>query len=688
MDAVLDVPLTVEGSATTTRPTVPTLPIRKIRSSKRALQFETVTIAGDNGDRGDTLPSFGFGVPDNQKASGDNGDTSPDPQASNAVTAPTTAWLDDSEFENREPKMEERPRFVNRFVGTKNDNGKGWLFRPGLWFYGSKAARGDHPPTPINTRIGEPLKMVGHTANSGGGNFGRVLKYTDTLQRERTYALAMRKLAGDGVEFRSELLDAGYAFDTTAGALLTKYVNGYPVAKLTHFNSVDRTGWHGGGDTLAYVFPDTVIGAQDYILQADDVSQNPFTVKGTLEQWREQISRHAGSDNPLMTLAISTAFAGALLHRVGMPSVGVHLYGSSSRGKTTALQAACSVWGSATLARKWTNTKNGMEASAALSNDALLALDEIGQADARDTGTNIYALMDGTGKARATRTGGARPVRKWRAALLSTGEHSMIQAIEAGGKKAAAGQAVRLLDVAIGDGVIKSHAGFDSAGALVDSIKVSVENQHGTAAREFVTKLHAETRCLREEYETLCKHPEFAREEGQERRAGAAFAAIAVAGELATEYGITGWQLGEATAAAADAFAQWLKARGGSGQGFEKLQTLVRIREFIERFGDARFQPFEILDGERSINDRAGWVKSDGTGGKVFLFTTVAFRQALGDIDPVGAARALEDAGWIAHSDADKSKPFQWKPRIPSLGTTARVYAIRPIDDDAAGGER
>ena len=152
---------------------------------------------------------------------------------------------------------------------------------------------------------------------------------------------------------------------------------------------------------------------------------------------------------------------------------------------------------------------------------------------------------------------------------------------------------------------------------------------------------------------------------------------------MATEHGITGWQPGDAIEAAASAFDQWLQARGGSGQGFEATEALNRVRVFIERYGGARFQLFEATEGASGIHDRAGWVKSDGNGGKVYLFTPAAFREALGDIDPASAAQALHEAGWIAERDNDTTKPYQWKPRIPSLGNTTRVYAIRTRDTDA-----
>jgi hypothetical protein len=50
--------------------------------------------------------------------------------------------------------------------------------------------------------------------------------------------------------------------------------------------------------------------------------------------------------------------------------------------------------------------------------------------------------------------------------------------------------------------------------------------------------------------------------EGQEKRAAARFALIALAGELATEYGITGWPEGAAIEAAAAGFEAWRAERG------------------------------------------------------------------------------------------------------------------------------
>lgn len=647
-----------------------------MKSTKPKSTPATRKNSGDAGDTGDSACSGASSVPNGMGTIGDNGDnpatSSPAPQPVNRE------WLPDSAFEERNPTIEEAPRYLNRLVGNAE-------FKRGLYSFGVRAGTGDNPSTLTASRIGEPLIVASGCASTAGFNSGRVLRYTDSRGRDRTYSLAMRKLAGDGVEYRAELLDAGYQFDTEQGRLLTRYINSRPVASLPHLHSVERTGWHGAGESLAYVLPDTVIGAADFVLQTDDAgSASPYTIAGTLEGWRDHVAVAGGDRNPLVTLSISTAFAGALLHRVGrLESIALHLYGASSRGKTTALIAACSAWGSTDILRKWRATANGIESAAALSNDSLLALDEISQCDPRDVGRIVYAVTDGTGKARSTKSGGARAIARWRTAILSSGEHSISQAIEEGGKRAAAGQTVRLLDVTIGEAVIVDQCGFDSPGALAESIRAACVNHHGTPAREFVNRLIADTRSLSEEFAAYCDSEAFARGEGQERRAGQAFALIAMAGELATEFEITGWQPGDAIGAASQSFARWLADRGNTGKGLEATEAVNRIRDFIVRFGAARFESFTATEGATRIPDRAGWVQQDGNQ-RVFYVTPGAMRDALGSLDLKSAAKALNDAGMIAKADSDRTHPYTCKPRIPSLGSSQRVYAIVLPDEPGA----
>lgn len=85
----------------------------------------------------------------------------------------------------------------------------------------------------------------------------------------------------------------------------------------------------------------------------------------------------------------------------------MYLIGDSSIGKTTALQAATSVWSCDNFSWSWRTTDNGLEGAAALFNHSLLALNEISECDPRDVGEVFYMQGNGRGKQRASRSGAA-----------------------------------------------------------------------------------------------------------------------------------------------------------------------------------------------------------------------------------------------------------------------------------------
>ena len=83
-------------------------------------------------------------------------------------------------------------------------------------------------------------------------------------------------------------------------------------------------------------------GSERVILDASAVG--PYEARGTLKDWQDGIGALA-SGHALPVLAISAAFAGPLLQFAGQEGGGVHIFGGSSKGKTTIIQAAASVWG-------------------------------------------------------------------------------------------------------------------------------------------------------------------------------------------------------------------------------------------------------------------------------------------------------------------------------------------------------
>src|SRR5262249_5445020 len=108
--------------------------------------------------------------------------------------------------------------------------------------------------------------------------------------------------------------------------------------------------------------------------------------------------------------------------------------------------------------------------------------------------------------------------------------------------------------------------------------------------------------------------------DGQVRRAVHRFAIVAAAGELATEWGITGWPAGEAEEATRRLFADWLRERGGS-EAAEISAGIAAVRTFLDRHGASRFA---VLDGpEEQIIDRAGFREKGKDGTTFYVLPTV-----------------------------------------------------------------
>lgn len=146
-----------------------------------------------------------------------------------------------------------------------------------------------------------------------------------------------------------------------------------------------------------------------------------------------------------------------------MDGFGLHLYGASSIGKTAALYPALSVWGEPNqLRHSWRATANGLEGTALAHNDALLALDEMGEVDLKEAGDIAYifatslwlplrailrmfkivpddfVLANGQGKARAGKYGEMRLPARWRLVFLFAGEVTLESHLASIGKRVVA----------------------------------------------------------------------------------------------------------------------------------------------------------------------------------------------------------------------------------------------------------
>lgn len=543
--------------------------------------------------------------------------------------------------------------------------------RPGLYWHGWTEPKGNAVAAPIDSWVCSPIHAEAMTEGVHGGDHGLLLRFMTPRGRWQEWAAPMAMLKGFGEELRGELLDQGVRIDPKNRALLAHWLmDQYPRERII---AAKHTGWHEG----AFVLPGRTIGDASVRFQSAYAQQEEFAQDGSRTSWRDNIAAHC-SENPMLILAICVSLAGPLLKRARLQPRGgaiVHLMGDSSKGKSVAAQVAASVWGPPEFVRSWLATGNGLEAVAAALNDTVLILDEIGQCDPREIGAIVYMVGNGSGKNRASRSGGARKSENWRVMGLSNGEHALAGHMASGGYQSKAGQGARMLDIPATDrahGLFDELHGFNDGRAFADHLMQATAVDYGHAGPAFIEKLLAEDADLPAFYAQLCEHPEFCSEDSLAGRVGKWFALVAMAGEMAIEYKIAPWHEGEALEAAVAAFDLW-KSQRNTGST-EDAQILEGVRRFIDRHGDSRFSP---LDNTQTlvVRDRAGYTR-DGKSGREYLFTADGLAEAVPGFQIKRVLDALASAGWLTEREKDSRSI-----RVTVARNTTRVYAIRPVGE-------
>ncbi|MBF0583717.1 MAG: DUF927 domain-containing protein [Magnetococcales bacterium] len=564
------------------------------------------------------------------------------------------------------PGQEGRPCY--RVYDDWGSDTGGHRRKPGVYSHGLKQTKEGFDL--VDSFVCGPLHIDATLSDSSGGNFGRLLRFRDTRGRWKNWGMPCELLAGLGNELRGELLAQGLELDPHNRNHLAAYLQTANIHK--HMENALTVGWHGG----AFVLPGEVIGGNDSVhFQSQTASSREYARAGSLEGWRSEVSAYCVG-NQLLAFALSVAFAGPLLAKVHRDGGGFNLFGDSSIGKSTALKLAASVWGGREYLRTWRATANGLEGAGTLFNDGLLCLDELGESDPREAGAVVYALANGQGKQRANRYGGAREVNRWRCILFSTGERTLAAHMAEGGREPKAGQSVRLLDLPCGRrfGLFDDLHGFRDGRALADHLLQSVGKHHGRAGRAFLERLVVDQTDLGATLATVANSERF-KVEGGESQAGRAaklFALVAVAGELATEYGVTGWPQGTALEAASMAFRLWRDHRGRGNT--EQRQIIEKVSDFIDRHGDSRFSSIDGTDAVL-IRDRAGWFRTHADG-KLYLFTPGGLREALAGHDFKRSLDVLEQAGIL---DVSRANRADGRATVFTVkGTSRRLYVVNP----------
>lgn len=532
-------------------------------------------------------------------------------------------------------------------------------------------------------KISSRIDVVALTRDQDSGNWGMQLRFCDPDNVMKSWALPRELLASSGDSYRSSLLKMGVSIEPSKEA--RDGLAGYLVAALPAARalSVRQPGWSNG----SFVLPDAVYGrsSEPVVFQTNDTDElKRFSQKGSLESWQQNVA-YPCIGNSRAIASICIGLAPPLLALLGEDNGGFHLRGNSSIGKSVCLFLGSSVWGGSGLIRTWNVTVNGLEGVAAMHNDVLLPLDELGQADGKAAGEAAYMLGNGQGKSRAGRGGEARSVKKFRNLVLSSGEKSISVLISEAGSTAMAGQEVRMVeipaDAGCNFGVFEDIHGARSSQIFAETLKHSAASHHGHAGRAFVEMLadQALQPRLIEKVKALMKRfvetyvPSNAN--GQVGRVGNRFALIAAAGELCIELGILPWPEGEAFAACQKCFMAWIDLRGGI-ENHESSQAIAKVRRFIELNGESRFTAWnEDIDnnGMGKTIQRAGFRRATSDGRTEYFVFPEAYKSDIcAGMDARFVTKTLIE-NELLNVD-NRGKP-QIDIRLPGMGKM-RVYHL------------
>ena len=531
------------------------------------------------------------------------------------------------------------------------------------------------------------LEVTAQTCDTDSNNWGRVVEFADPAGKRKKWVMPMELLAGRGDALQATLLNMGLALNNQARArnLLAQFIQNAPAEKRAI--CVTRVGWFEG----CYVLPHKTLGdtgGREILLQTPYPDSLGFSEAGTLEAWRETVAAYAVG-NSRLSFAISAAFSAPLLSLLGIEGGGFHFRGDSSNGKTTILYVAASVWGGHDRKKMWRATTNGLEQTAFLHNDSLLCLDEMGEMNPKEIGGAVYMLANGQAKQRMTDT--TKP-KTWITLFISTGELTLKTAMLEAGTLTRAGQEVRLVDI---EACVSKFGVFDviidEPSTDKDIKQQSVEQsmhlvkatsqQHGTAGVQFLERFisdrSASLQAMEQNKAKFISDYTPANATNQVRRVLNRFATVAACGELATAYGLTGWQQGEAIAGALACFKSWLNHMGDPSQTDEHKQALERVREFIERYSQSRFDNIAKAENESPIiQNMAGYKQLDGVQGDksmVYYFLPTVFKnEVCKGLDLKTVCTALKSAGVLKTTD---NKNQCKTPRLDS-GKQQRAYGV------------
>lgn len=528
----------------------------------------------------------------------------------------------------------------------------------------------DNPPLKISGKI----EVLAEARDNKGQNWSKVVRFKDPDGNSKTILIENTLFAADGRELKEKLLFNGLYINKPHE--LKKYLNDFKTDNRAR--CIDKIGWYKN----IFVFPDNekIGNSQEAIIFQGDNLLNEYQIKGSLEDWRENISKYCQGNSRLM-LAVSTAFAGTLLYITRQESGGLHFVGNSSTGKSTILKVACSVYGGKDFLKTWRATDNGLEGIAATRNDTLLVLDELGQVDPNKAGEIAYMLGNGNGKIRSNRNGAAKKSYSWRFLYLSSGEKDLLDCAVESKKKVKAGQEIRLLNIPAKPsddsyGAFETLHDKENGKSLSEYLSNAVSDYHGTAARVFINSLVNDgLETVSKDFKSFLQNQEKeylpSNADNQVKRAFNRFMLIAYAGEYATANNITGWKANDSINACIKCFNDWIETRGGIKDQEDKA-ILEQVKLFFEQNGESRFYDLNKQNETKTIN-MAGYKETENGDTVFYVYPETFKKEICSGFNFKQAKETLYKIGWLENEQAEPKSIKNEKKRVYKI--TSKIWS-------------
>ena len=243
----------------------------------------------------------------------------------------------------------------------------------------------------------------------------------------------------------------------------------------------EKVGWGTFENKLVYKHYQ-LIGSSD--IQSTFSGQLSLKPKGTLKGWKTIVENEVIGTTNLelaLTFGFSAPVVGLMSKEMDLDTLIIHLYGDTTKGKTTAVRVAAAPFGKPSdkengLIGTWNGTLNALIGKLADNSGLPFILDEASMKSKTDFTSMIYTIASGSEKARMSKEAQLREQQHWTTTVISTAEHSLLEK-----SKKNAGLSMRVFEF--------GNESWTTSASNADALKNGLNQHYGHAGVVFIKYL-------------------------------------------------------------------------------------------------------------------------------------------------------------------------------------------------------